>query len=79
MSDVTRILNACSEDPKASDELLPLVYQELRKLAASRMQIALSRADAKCRKSDPEAGFPSAIVFKTAIGQVEGIVIRKEP
>ena len=37
MSDVTRILDACSEDPKAADELLPLVYQELRRLAAARM------------------------------------------
>ena len=37
MSDVTRVLNACAEDPKAADELLPLVYQELRRLAAARM------------------------------------------
>lgn len=37
MSDVTLILDACSEDPKAADELLPLVYQELRRLAGARM------------------------------------------
>jgi len=38
VSDVTRILNSCSpEDPKAAAELLPLVYEELRKLAASKM------------------------------------------
>lgn len=38
MSDVTRILNSYSpEDPKAAEELLPLVYEELRKLGASRM------------------------------------------
>src|SRR5215468_2842678 len=38
MSDVTRILSAIGGgDSKAADELLPLVYQELRKLAASRM------------------------------------------
>jgi RNA polymerase sigma factor (TIGR02999 family) len=37
-SDVTRILNAAGKgDAKAADELLPLVYQELRKLAASKM------------------------------------------
>lgn len=36
--DVTQILNAIdSGDPKAADELLPLVYDELRKLAASKM------------------------------------------
>jgi RNA polymerase sigma factor (TIGR02999 family) len=38
MSDVTRILQAIEHgDPKAADELLPLVYQELRKLAAHKM------------------------------------------
>ena len=34
MSDVTRILNAIERgDAKATDELLPLVYEELRLLA----------------------------------------------
>ncbi len=38
MSDVTRILNAIEGgDPKAADELLPLVYEELRILAAQKM------------------------------------------
>src|SRR6266550_6559393 len=38
MSDVTRILNAIEQgDAKAADELLPLVYEELRKLAAHKM------------------------------------------
>src|SRR6516162_4650974 len=38
MSQVTRILNAIHEgDPKAAEELLPLVYDELRKLAAQKM------------------------------------------
>jgi RNA polymerase sigma factor (TIGR02999 family) len=38
VSDVTRILEAAQKgDPNASDELLPLVYDELRKLAASKM------------------------------------------
>jgi hypothetical protein len=38
MSDVTRILESINHgDPKAADELLPLVYAELRKLAASKM------------------------------------------
>jgi RNA polymerase sigma factor (TIGR02999 family) len=38
MSDITRILDAAQHgDPKAADELLPLVYGELRKLAANRM------------------------------------------
>ncbi len=38
MSDVTRILSRMeSGDRKAADELLPLVYAELRKLAAAKM------------------------------------------
>jgi RNA polymerase sigma factor (TIGR02999 family) len=38
MSDVTRILGAIEKgDPVAADELLPLVYHELRKLAAHKM------------------------------------------
>ena len=38
MSDFTRILDrAQGGDPKAANELLPLVYEELRKLAAHRM------------------------------------------
>jgi len=38
MSDVTHILSRIqSGDQRASDELLPLVYDELRKLAAAKM------------------------------------------
>jgi RNA polymerase sigma factor (TIGR02999 family) len=38
LSDVTRILESIEHgDPKAADELLPLVYGELRKLAALKM------------------------------------------
>jgi RNA polymerase sigma factor (TIGR02999 family) len=38
MSDVTRILTAIENgDSSAADELLPLVYQELRKLAAAKL------------------------------------------
>jgi RNA polymerase sigma factor (TIGR02999 family) len=38
MSDVTRILSAIEHgDPSAAVQLLPLVYQELRKLAAQRL------------------------------------------
>jgi RNA polymerase sigma factor (TIGR02999 family) len=38
MSDVTQILNAIEQgDPKATERLLPLVYEELRLLAARKM------------------------------------------
>jgi RNA polymerase sigma factor (TIGR02999 family) len=38
VSDVTRLLNAVEQgEPRAAEELLPLVYEELRRLAAARM------------------------------------------
>jgi RNA polymerase sigma factor (TIGR02999 family) len=38
MSDVTQLLNAIEAgEPKAADQLLPLVYKELRRLAVARM------------------------------------------
>jgi RNA polymerase sigma factor (TIGR02999 family) len=38
MADVTQLLDAAAEgDPKAAAELLPLVYDELRKLATARL------------------------------------------
>ncbi len=38
MSDVTHILDTIEQgDARATDELLPLVYQELRRLAAQKM------------------------------------------
>src|SRR5262249_39696284 len=38
MNDVTRILSAIEHgDPRASEELLPLVYRELRRLAQQRL------------------------------------------
>jgi hypothetical protein len=43
MSDVTRILQSIEQgNARASDELLPLVYDELRKLAAHRMAVIQS-------------------------------------
>ncbi len=37
MSDVTQILQALSDDSTTAEELMPLVYEELRLLAASKM------------------------------------------
>ena len=37
MSDVTRLLDAVERgEPQAAEELLPLVYEELRRLASAR-------------------------------------------
>jgi RNA polymerase sigma factor (TIGR02999 family) len=38
MSEVTRLLSACEQgDPSAAEQLLPLVYDELRKLAVQKL------------------------------------------
>src|SRR5271168_5406979 len=38
MSDVTRVLSAIQQgDPQAAERLLPLVYEELRRMAAQRI------------------------------------------
>jgi RNA polymerase sigma factor (TIGR02999 family) len=51
LSDVTRILDSIEQgDPKAADELLPLVYGELRKLASSKMAL-----EAPCQTLQPTA------------------------
>lgn len=39
MSEVTRLLDSAEEgDPRAAEQLLPLVYDELRKLASARLE-----------------------------------------
>jgi hypothetical protein len=63
--EVTQLLNALEQgDPHAAEELLPLVYQELRKLAARRMaqeqpgqtlQHKRRRGPRLCLKEHPQA------------------------
>jgi RNA polymerase sigma factor (TIGR02999 family) len=63
MPDVTLLLEAAARgDPKAADELLPLVYNELRELAAARM--AAERADHTLQ--------PTALVHEAYIRLVGG-------
>ena len=53
MSDVTNILSALQQgDPKAAEELLPLLYGELRKLAAYRMAM---RPNSSAQLNGPQA------------------------
>jgi len=63
MSMVTRLLEAAAAgEPRAADELLPLVYDELRKLAASRL-------------ADEKAGHtlqPTALVHEAYLRLVGG-------
>ena len=50
MNEVTRILNAIEQgDPRAAAQLMPLVYDELRRLAAAQM-----RARSRGRLSTPQ-------------------------
>jgi RNA polymerase sigma factor (TIGR02999 family) len=37
-AELTRLLNEAGDDPRAAEALLPLVYQQLRRLAKSRMR-----------------------------------------
>ena len=47
MNEVTRILSAVEGgEPQAAEQLLPLVYDELRRLAAMRLAQRSARADA---------------------------------
>jgi RNA polymerase sigma factor (TIGR02999 family) len=61
LSDVTHILEAIEHgDPKAADQLLPLVYGELRKLAASKM----------ARESPNQTLQPTALVHEAWLRMV---------
>lgn len=64
MSKVTRILRAVEHgDPEAAQELLPLVYEELRRLAAEKMahekpgQTLRHGHDAVCAEGQREVAF----------------------
>ena len=49
MSDVTQILSKIDEgDPSAAEQLLPMVYDELRKLAA--VKLANEKPGRRCRR-----------------------------
>ena len=63
MSDVTQILQQIeSGDPSAAEHLLPLVYDELRKLAAVRM----------AQESPDHTLQPTALVHEAYVRLVDG-------
>jgi RNA polymerase sigma factor (TIGR02999 family) len=62
MSDVTRILSAIEQgDPSAAEQLLPLVYQELRRLAAQWLD----------RESPGQTLQPTALVHEAYVRLVD--------
>src|SRR4051794_40338033 len=81
MNDVTRILSAIEQgDPKAANQLLPLVYEELRKLAAQRLiherpgqtlqaTALVHEAYLRLVGSEPEAGWDSRGHFFAAAAE----------
>ena len=59
MSEVTRILSALEQgDPHAAEQLLPLVYEELRKLAAQKMAQEAAGPHASANRPGPR-GVPA--------------------
>jgi RNA polymerase sigma factor (TIGR02999 family) len=63
MSEVTRILDQIQQgDPHASDQLLPLVYEELRKLAAAKL----------AQESPGHTLQPTALVHEAYLRLVDG-------
>jgi hypothetical protein len=51
MADVTQILNAIGQgEPHAAKQLLPLVYDELRRLAAQKVRDQLSDTNAAAQE-----------------------------
>jgi plasmid stabilization system protein ParE len=64
MADVTQILNAIEQgDPSAADQLLPLVYDELRRLAAHKM----------AREAPGQKLQATALVHEVGVGGQAGI------
>src|SRR6266699_1143337 len=63
MSEVTRILSALEQgDPDAADQLLPLVYEELSKLAAQKM----------AQEAPGQTLQPTALVHEAYLRLVDG-------
>ncbi len=78
MTDVTRILSQIeSGDPSAAEQLLPLVYEELRKLAAAKLRtrspVRRSRPLRWCTR--PTSGW--WMWRKSSNGTVAGISLRR--
>src|SRR3989442_15341 len=61
MNDVTRILSAIEQgDPQAAEQLLPLVYDELRQLANHKLQADKVENDHEASRSDHAQGSPNS-------------------
>jgi serine/threonine protein kinase len=67
MSDVTRILSAIEQgDPHAAEQLLPLVYDELRRLAASKLSEEKAGQTLEATALVHEASAPTSCCSRSA-------------
>src|SRR5262245_35153478 len=76
MSDVTRLLDAAAAgDRRAAADLLPLVYDELRKLAAARMSAGSPRPHS--RRYRPRPRSLSAPRWRPAVRRPRALLRRR--
>ena len=80
MSDVTRILSAIEQgDPQASEQLLPLVYEELRRMAAEKMSQENPGQTLQATRSSTRPISASSIVSRLNTGTVGATSFRRPP
>jgi hypothetical protein len=77
MTEVTRILSALDQgDPSAAEQLLPLVYDELRRLAAARL--AHERAgrprSESARTPAPLPSHDFSLIFLTGVRRISKLL-----
>ena len=79
MTDVTQILSRIeSGDPSAAEQLLPLVYEELRKLAAAKLAQEKPGQTLQATSLVHEAYIRLVDVDKASIGTLAGISLRPQ-
>jgi hypothetical protein len=83
MTDVTRLLSALEKgDPHAAEQLLPLVYEELRKLAAQTAGLASAKYGSILRAFNPYQIGNTALrasVKLTGAGSAESRTAAQDP
>ncbi len=80
MTDVTQILNAIQQgDPSASDQLLPLVYDELRILARQRLSNEKPGQTLQATALVHEAYLRSWGTTKNRVGTIAVTSLRQPP
>jgi hypothetical protein len=80
MNDVTRILSAIEQgDSHAAEQLLPLVYDELRKLAAQKLAHEKFSKAAAARRLQEEEQADSRLGLEVQLASVGGLPLFRRP